>query len=554
MDRLLSLEWIQCRNWLVIASVFLLGLAEVTAQAPRSELAGSSEKQELELSNLPTPNNKLLNNGALPQDPPIDSVVPVQFADPIPTPDPSLEQPSSVEFSQYEESSEAILPEEVPPGTFSDEEFYPIDLPTALSLAGANNLQIQLAIERVNEANARLTGARSLWIPSLNGGIVYNNHSGQIQATEGEILDLDRSSLFVGGSAAVGNSPTNAGSGGPARMFVDLSLVDALFEPLAARQLVRASAADRTATFNDTLLQVSTSYMTLVRSQGRVAIAEQAVQNAKELAKITQDFAETGRGLQADADRAEVEAASRKRNALMFEEQVAVASAELARLLRLDQATQLASAEQQPVPLEFVDTSSPLQGLISQAYGSRPEMRRADAERDAASYRQRQEELRPWIPHIYAGASSGGFGGSDSSQIDDFAGRADFDVAALWEVQNLGFGNAALRRERRSQFRQANLSLQRIRDIVAAEVAQAYQRVRLRRQQIEVTKPQVASAQRALRLNLEGIRAGELRPIEIQQAIGALAAAQSQYLDAVIDYNIAQLQLLRSIGQPPSMN
>jgi outer membrane protein TolC len=95
--------------------------------------------------------------------------------------------------------------------------------------------------------------------------------------------------------------------------------------------------------------------------------------------------------------------------------------------------------------------------------------------------------------------------------------------------------------------------MQQVRDLIAAEVAQSYQRVQLRQRQIEVSRPQVESASQAMRLNLDGIRGGELRPIEIQQAIGALAASRTQYLNAVTDYNVAQLQLLRSIGRPPEI-
>jgi outer membrane protein TolC len=165
----------------------------------------------------------------------------------------------------------------------------------------------------------------------------------------------------------------------------------------------------------------------------------------------------------------------------------------------------------------------------------------------------KQEKYRPWLPHLYVGASGGGFGGGTGSDVDNFDDRADIDAAAVWELQNFGFGNAALRRETRSLYRQADLTVQQVRDVIATEVAAAYQRMQLRLQQIEVTKPQVETAQQALRLNLEGIRGGELRPIEIQQAIGALAAAQGQYLDALIDYNLAQLQLLRAIGRPPEV-
>ncbi len=446
------------------------------------------------------------------------------------------------------------VPEDLPPGPVTGEEFSPIDLPAALQLAGANNLQIALARERVNQAAARAAAADALWIPSLSAGVVYNNHSGRIQGTDGEILEVSRNSLFVGGGAAIGNSPANGGASGPARMFVDLSLADTIFEPLVARQLVRATAADRTATFNDTLLQVAATYLALVRAQSRVRITAEAVRNAEELARITGEFAQSGHGLQADADRAQVEAGSRRRDVLQAQEDLAVVSAELARLLRLDPAIRLQAVDEAPAPLDFVDPTAPLCSLIEQAVAARPEMSGADARRDAAWRRRRQEQVRPWLPHLYAGASGGGFGGGEGSDVTSFSDRTDFDVAAIWELENFGFGNGARQREQQSVHRQANLAVQQIRDLIAAEVTQAYQRVQFRQRQIDVTRPQVESAQQAVRLNLQGIRGGVLRPIEIQQAIGALAKARTEHLDAVVDYDVAQLQMLRAIGQPPEIS
>ena len=446
------------------------------------------------------------------------------------------------------------LPEELPPSHIAVDETNPIDLPSALRLAGANNLQIALARERVNAAAARAAAANALWIPSISSGVVYNNHAGRIQGTEGEILEVSRNSLFVGGAAVFGTSAANGGASGPARMFVDLSLADTIFEPLAAREFVRATAADRTATFNDTLLQVAATYLALVQAQVRVNITEEAVANAAELARITGEFAKSGHGLQADADRAHVEAASRRRDVLQAEEDLAVVSAELARLLRIDPAVRLQAVDTSPMPLEFVDQAVPLKSLVNQAIAARPEITSADAERDAACYRVRQEQVRPWLPHLFAGASGGGFGGGEGSDVTNFSDRTDFDVAAIWQFENLGFGNAARQREQQSLHRQASLSVQQVRDLIAAEVTKAYQRLQLRQRQIDVTRLPVESAQQALRLNLEGIRGGVLRPIEIQQAIGALAASRTQYLVAVIDYNLAQLQMLRAIGQPPDVD
>ena len=55
----------------------------------------------------------------------------------------------------------------------------------------------------------------------------------------------------------------------------------------------------------------------------------------------------------------------------------------------------------------------------------------------------------------------------------------------------------------------------------------------------------------AVPLNFKGIRGGDLRPIEAQQAIQMLVYARNQYLAALIDYNRAQYNLLRAVGLPP---
>lgn len=429
---------------------------------------------------------------------------------------------------------------------------FAIDLPTALRLAGANNLQIALAVERVNQAVARSDAADVLWVPSLNAGVVYNQQSGRIQATNGDIIETSRNSVFVGGGAGVANAPLNGGAGGPARMFVDLALVDALFEPLAARQTVRASSADHTTTFNDTLLAVSLGWIELSRSHARLAIAEEAVTNATELARITADFARTGQGLQADADRAQAELSARKRDVLRTRERIEVASTELARALRLDPTVRLQVAQPQPVPLEFVEVTAELPALIDQALRCRPEVARADAAIDETWYRQRQEQLRPWVPHLYAGVSGGGFGGGQGSSVNSFGNRVDFDVAAIWQMQNLGLGNRARQDGQASRHREAHLAAHQVRELVTMEVTQAHRQLQLRRDQIDLSRRQVETARDALKHNLEGIRNGLLRPIEIQQAIAALATAQEAWLDSITDHNRSQFQLLRAIGSPPS--
>jgi outer membrane protein TolC len=425
-----------------------------------------------------------------------------------------------------------------------------IDLVTTLRLAGASNVQIALARERVFEANARLKSAKAMWLPSLNAGIGYNNHTGRIQDTRGQVIEVSRSSVFAGGGAVLSGMPLTGGSGGPARLFIDLSLSDALFEPLAAQQQVRAVAAARNATFNDVLMNAAIAYLDLVHAQGQRAIALKTVQNAEELVRLTDAQQKANVGLPADVQRARAELALRERQVLSGQENIGVASANLARLLRLDPCCGLCSLDERPIRLDFVDLGTPLCDLIAQGIACRPERREALAFVRESNTRRQQEMMRPWLPNIHVGYSAGGFGGGQGSFIGNYGSRGDVDVLAVWQLRNMGVGTRALREEAASRQRQAQLIAAGVRDQIGADVSAAFHQVSARREQIDVTRRRVEAAETALPLNFRGILGRQLRAIEAQQAIQALYAAWNEHLDAIIRYNQGQLQLLRAVGQP----
>lgn len=428
---------------------------------------------------------------------------------------------------------------------------FPIDLPTALRLAGANNLHIALAAERVEQALAKAQASRAKWLPSLNAGISYNKHDGRIQSTTGEVIEANRGSLYIGGGVGFGRAPLNGGAGGPPRLFVDMSVADLLFELLAARQMVDAAAARQSAVFNMKVLEAALAYQRLVRAHALTAIGEEAVMHATRLVDITAAFAEAGEGYPADAQRARAERARRQGELLEAEEAVDDASTALALVLQLDPTTQLVPTDQDVVPLDLFNQGQPLESLIAQAIAARPDLESAEMLVIASSTKADLEHWRPWLPHLYAGFSGGGFGGNDNSDLKAFSDRSDFDVAAVWQLENFGFGNAARRRGTESQHRQAHLEVQRLRDKIAAEVATAFHRSHSRRRQIDVASPRITATSTSLELNFTGIRGGVLRPIEPQQAIGALVDARTSYLNALLRYNAAQFQLSHAIGLPP---
>ena len=78
----------------------------------------------------------------------------------------------------------------------------PIDLANALRLAGARDLDIVIARQHILQAAADLKQARALWLPSLFYGPTWYRADGQIQTDTGQVETIDRSSLFLGATAA----------------------------------------------------------------------------------------------------------------------------------------------------------------------------------------------------------------------------------------------------------------------------------------------------------------------------------------------------------------
>ncbi len=427
---------------------------------------------------------------------------------------------------------------------------YPIDLANALGLGGADSLQIRLARTRLYQARARHFEAKTLWLPSLRLGVGYNKHDGRLQETEGDVLEINRNSLFYGGGLGLGGVPLPGGAGGPPRLFVNLSLADAYFKPLSACQEVAAFGAAGRAATNDSLAEIAYAYHSLLEAHGRLANNSAARDLAENMVSLVENFEREGFSSMAEVQRTRANLGHWQQEEADAERETMVRSAELARLLRLPQQVQLAPAEDFIIPVDFVDASMEVDAMIAMAHRGRPEVSQYRALREAACFRVKEEEWRPWIPHVQVGASAGGFGGGPSTAFPSAAGRSDVDLLAVWEWKNLGLGNVALQRQRRGELHERLLELEDLRDKIAMEVATAAADVASYRRQMEIAQQEITAAEASYRLNEQRIRESEGLPIELLQSITALTDARNAYTELVANYNRAQYRLLRAMGNP----
>ena len=411
---------------------------------------------------------------------------------------------------------------------------YPIDLPTALRLGDADSLQIAVAREQLAVATARLEGAEALWLPSITAGVNYQFHVGQIQRAPGQIIEQNRNSLGV--------------SAGP-NLSVDMA--NAIYEPLIQEQRLAADSAAARATTNDILFRIASAYVDLLQAHGNLAIAEEAQTNARELARISSQFAEQGVGLRSDSERANTELGQRDQQVIVAQERVVVNSATLAQLLRLDPQTQLVPLEKDVVPIELLADNHQLADLVTHALTHRPELQEQRALVEAACQRFQKAKYEPLIPSLVLQYQAGGFGGGPGAYFGSFSDREDLTAGAVWELTNLGFGNLAKQRERQGEWNQSQMRALRLADVVASEVVAAYQVVVARRKQVEVGQTTVKSALRSYDLNHTRIRGGSGLPIEVLQSIQALERSRTDYLQAVSSYNRAQFNLFTAMGNTP---
>jgi outer membrane protein TolC len=440
----------------------------------------------------------------------------------------------------------------------------PIDLGSALRLAGVQNPEILLAQEQVRAAIAARQLAAAQILPTLQAGTSYDDHTGPLQRSTGAIIDVNRSSLYAGmGSYAVG-----AGTVTVPGLVLSGNVSDGIFAALVTRQLVRQHEFASLAIRNDVLLRVARAYLELLRAEGRRVLALQTREEAREVARVTVNFANTGQGRPADADRAATELEKRSDDLLEAENQVLLASARLAQLLDLDPSVRLRPVDGWVVPVPLVPDPVPLPELIAVALTQRPELRERQAAIRAALLELQGARLLPFSPTVFLGYSNGTFGGGSNlaaqgilqpdgtilrqPRFGSFADRQDFDAVVYWSLRNLGVGNLALIRLAQSKARSEDLRLIEVLDRVRAEVAAAYAQTQVRYAQIATGEEAVRSGKRGFDEDLIRTRNPPWLPIELLDSLRLLAGSRYAYLDAIIDYNEAQFALYVALGQPPA--
>ena len=435
---------------------------------------------------------------------------------------------------------------------------FPINLATALRLSDARPLIVAAAQASVWVAEAQLTRAKVIWVPTLVFGADYIRHDGGGPDFNKGVLTAPSVNYFYAGG---GLNVSNSG------LFEFVNLTDAYFLPLVARQVVNSRQWDIQTAKNDSLLMTADAYFRVHQHRGMYTGALYCVERGRELLK---QIASLSKEL---VPIVEVE---RARNLLAHLEQQAtserqawrVHSANLTRVLRLNPQAVVVPLEHDHLQLTLIDPAMALPDLQQIALTNRPDLASKRALVQAAAERISREKMRPLLPIVIIGGfqNAGGmmtqagiFGLGPNSSLNQWTGRADVSLQLVWQFDALGIGNLARIKQQRGDQSQAIVQLNKTQDSVAAEVTEAYANLQSAAARVTQADRSLRTALTAYNGNVEGLRQttrfGDTlvlvyRPQEVVYALRLLKLAFDEYFTTVADYNRAEFELFHALGYP----
>ena len=407
-----------------------------------------------------------------------------------------------------------------------------IDLPSALLLAGARNIDIQLAREKFAEARAAEESAIERFFPWVTPGVTYRKHDNLIQNTEGLIEEVHKQSYAPGGTVAAQSK-----------------IGDAIFKSLEAHQLAKAARHGLDAQGQETILVVAHGYFDLAAAHEMVGVAHDALRASTDYAAEIDRAVSAGIAFKGDALRVKIQQQREQIALRRAEENARLASAKLVQILHLDPTIELMPRDTSVVPLSIISTKELLGDLVAQALVARPEPKQSSALLNAAQHAKNGAIYGPLIPTVGGQGFFGGLGGGMDSQTGHFGESEDYVASVSWRVGPGGlfdFGNI---HSQQARLRGAALSADKVSDQVANEVIAGQTRVRSLAEQIASAKQSLADAEEALRLGKERKEFGVGVVLETILAEQDLARARNDYINIVTDYDKAQYALLRALGR-----
>ena len=415
-----------------------------------------------------------------------------------------------------------------------------ITLKDTLEAALGQNLDIEEGFVRSKVDRYSYLSSATGFLPNLNSGYTLFGINGSIPTT-----------LFGATPAATAG---NRVDGGKAKLPSSIQLLNVgftynlyqggrvVFGTLQQRHRWRASRAALSANVNDILNSATKRHYDLLLQEALLAIRTRAVAISVEQVRLNQVQEKAGTATGLDVLQSQAQLASDEQNLVEQQNLRRQAAIQLAHVLNTSFSQDLESCERYLKKRRLIPKAIPVEKLLIRAIDSRPELKQYEELRLAAK-RAIVVALAPMQPNVSFGGSI--FGVGAGGNLDPIY---TINLGVKWALGGMGTTDLANMQKARWEARQAAVQAKKTFLNVFDEVRTSYNDSLAADKKIDRASVQVQAAEEELRIAKKRMTAGVGLNIDVLNAQRDLTQASVNKARAVVDFNVAQAQLLRDIG------
>lgn len=419
-----------------------------------------------------------------------------------------------------------------------------IGLEDSLRAAIGQNLDIANSYAQVRVQKYLFLAALSGFLPDINSGYSLFGIHGSFPGS------------FLGASSPVTTSALGSGSSS-VKLPSSAQLLSAgftyhayqggkvLFGTLQQKHQLRASRAALKGSVNDVLLDAARRYYDLVLNESFLATRSRAVTISQEQVRLNSAQEKQGLATGLDVLQSQAQLASDEQNLVDQQQARRNAAVQLAHVCNTSFAQDLAPNQTELQKLRLVPKQTPLDELLKIAIDNRPELKQYEELRLAAK-RAIVVAAAPLQPKAALSGTVYGIGAAPD--LGTLASIYVLNFSINWGLGALGTTDLANIQGARWQARQAAIQAKQSFQSVFEQVRTAYDQSLAADKRIEHASIQNAAAEQELVIAKKRMEAGIGLNIDVLNAQRDLTQAQINKAQAIIDFNIAQAQLLHNIG------
>ncbi|MFO1518809.1 MAG: TolC family protein [bacterium] len=401
----------------------------------------------------------------------------------------------------------------------------------ALKIAQERHVEVIVAHERVQQALTRISQARAVLLPQLDGRAYEQRKTVNLKSMGIDIPLPGFSSLV-----------------GPFNTFdARVSLTQTILDPEAIERLRSSHAGERLSQANlrktqqDALSLVATLYVNAERAQDAIALARALLKRSEDRARLARTRLALGLGTELEATQLNSELADQKS---LLTQAIAEASER-----RLDLNAALGIAPETPLVFSRGknDFSEKIFENPSLPFNGHPDIELARAQVVQNEWEKKAAQAQ-YYPKII-GTADYGASGSTPGEAD---GTYSYGAQLSIPIYKGGLRHARVQ-EATSKIRESEARLADTKEQVSAKILSAQEMLKKARALWQAAKADETAAKKQLSVAQDRSKIGSGTELETVEAKALWAQALDRQNEAKATYRLAQVNLARALGRMESL-